>query len=908
MTQARFQVGIDLGTTHTAVAYVEPGQTEIRLLPVEQLIAPGEVAARPLLPSVRYHLAEGELADSDLIYQHQGAILGEAARLLGAKSQGRLVTSAKSWLSHPGVDPKQAILPWAAAEAIDKISPVDASAGYLAHIASIWRHRFPQAPLPEQDIVLTVPASFDQGARALTLEAARLAGLTRVRLLEEPQAVMYDWLRRQGDQVGQALSDVKLLLILDVGGGTTDLTLIQVEATDTDSQPKLTRIGVGDHLLLGGDNIDLTLARRLETRLAGEGRRLSAVELAQLLEQCRIAKEKLLAEAAPPQYPVTLLGGGSRLIGGARTVNLGREDVLNIVLDGFLPLTGLDDVPERLRSGVVELGLHYATEAAFSKHIAEFLQRYRQVAMAATGADVPAPDAVLLNGGLFNSRALSARVESLLCGWRGQAIKRLDNPRPELAVALGAAAFALTLRDRTLKIGGGAARSYFLRVEADGYQQQGVCLLPSGTEEEREVILPERSFALRVGQPVRFDLLSLTGDGVYQPGALVTLDQERCQALPPLTLALPGTPGETETVQLAATLTEIGSLRLQCLSTADVSRRWDVEFQLRGGVSSSDSTFQQPASWPQVVELISQVYGSKSKSVDPKAVRALRAALEKHLGAREQWPTALLRALFGLLLDGAKYRRRSAFHERVWFNLAGFCLRPGFGDALDDWRMGEILPLYGKGLQFVDEAQNWSEWWTFWRRIAGGLDEATQQALLRDLSKFLDPASARQAGIAKQLKLKSLEDMARLAGSLERLPLNNKQLLGEWLCTSLKKTKAPAALWWALGRVGARQLLHGSDHLVLPQEAIMPWLEHALAADWEAFPESRFAAVSLSRRVGDRMRDVDDATRQKVIDRLEKIKAPASWIDWMTTPEALDAQQQQQIFGEALPPGLKLMR
>ena len=305
-----YLVGIDLGTTHTVVAFTNAEKThqEIQIFQIEQLIAPGQVAGRPLLPSVRYHPAPGELSAADVAFQAPSSgefvVIGEAARLLGAKTKGRFVTSAKSWLSHPSVDHSAEILPWGSSDDINKVSPIDASASYLAHIRTVWGHKFPDAPLEQQDIVITVPASFDEAPRSLTLEAARIAGLTHVRLLEEPQAVCYDWLRRNAGNIKQALANVHLLLVCDVGGGTTDLTLIKVEQGE--QEPKLTRIGVGDHLMLGGDNIDLALAHLAESRLTDGEKRLSVADLSQLIEQCRLAKERLLAEDAPEQTTVTL--------------------------------------------------------------------------------------------------------------------------------------------------------------------------------------------------------------------------------------------------------------------------------------------------------------------------------------------------------------------------------------------------------------------------------------------------------------------------------------------------------------------------------------------------------------------------------------------------------------------------
>ncbi|RLA16754.1 MAG: molecular chaperone DnaK, partial [Gammaproteobacteria bacterium] len=315
---AQYHIGIDLGTTHTVVAYakIQQKNAPIQIFEIEQLVAPGEVASRSLLPSVRYHPAKGELSDADMAFSPSGeqAVIGQAARVLSAKTQGRFVSSAKSWLSHPSIDHTAAILPWGSSDEVEKISPLDASASYLKHVRQVWNHKFPNALLENQHIVITVPASFDEGARSLTLEAAHSAGLKKIHLLEEPQAVCYDWLRRHHDQLKTTLDDIKLLLVCDVGGGTTDLTLIKIEATE--DEPKLSRIGVGDHLMLGGDNIDLALAHLAESRLSTDNKKLSAANLSHLLEQCRIAKERLLAEDAPEQLNVTLLGGGSKLIGG----------------------------------------------------------------------------------------------------------------------------------------------------------------------------------------------------------------------------------------------------------------------------------------------------------------------------------------------------------------------------------------------------------------------------------------------------------------------------------------------------------------------------------------------------------------------------------------------------------------
>ncbi len=909
---------------------------EIQLFQIEQLIAPGQVAARPLLPSVRYHPVSGELSESDFLFSSAGetAVIGEAARLLGAKSKGRFVTSAKSWLSHPSVDHGADILPWGSGDDVVKVSPIAASASYLSHIRTVWGHQFPDAPLEKQDIVITVPASFDEAARSLTLESARLAGLHNVRLLEEPQAVCYDWLRRHVGAVKQALADVHLLLVCDVGGGTTDLTLIKIEQGE--HEPKLTRIGVGDHLMLGGDNIDLALAHLAESRLSGGERhagslpacgihsipgdkRLSAADLSQLIEQCRIAKERLLADDAPEQVNVTLLGGGSKLIGGSRSVVLTKEEVRVIALDGFFPLSGLDDLPDRKRSGVVEFGLPYAAEPAVSKHIAAFLKLHSAASREALVGQGSVPDALLLNGGVFRSQPITGRMVDLIGSWRGSPPVLLENQHPELSVAFGAVSYAVARRDKKLKIGGGSARSYFLVVDTDNSTKQqacpersrrGICILPKGSEEGEEVILKDRRFALRLGVPVRFHLVSLSGDGDFKPGD-VTEITNLFHSLPPLAVAFEGDdsqPNDEVIVELAVTQTEVGTLKIQCIAVENNNRCWDVEFQIRNKSARLQTDTALPGNFGQITEQIQAVFGAKSKQIDPKAVKSLRADLEKLIGvARTEWETPLLRAMFATLLEGAKYQRRSENHERVWLSLAGFCLRPGFGYPLDDWRVEQLWKNYPQGIQFVNETQNWTEWWTLWRRIAGGLDATAQQRIFADIAKFLNPAAARQPGVAKHIKNRGYDDMVRLSAVLERLPVADKIQLGEWLLKRLQKAGEPNQTWWAVGRIGARVPFHGSSHNVIPADIVSLWLKQMLAVDWKKIPQAGFAATLIARMSGDRARDIDEAMRRKIIEKLRLSKAPASWIDMVEQQKELDEKEEKQIFGEALPPGLKLI-
>jgi molecular chaperone DnaK (HSP70) len=919
----QYTVGIDLGTSHTVVAYAAADSDEIRVFDIDQLVSPGEIGARALLPSVRYHPAPGELDPDDLRLPWSGAghseprpaVIGRLARALGAQVPGRLVTSAKSWLSHASVDRLAPILPWGADDEVGKVSPVAASASYLAHVREAWNYRFPRARLENQELVLTVPASFDEGARALTLEAARMAKLPSLRLLEEPQAAFYDWLFRHRTTLRSELADTRLVLICDVGGGTTDLTLIKVHFED--GEPQLTRIGVGNHLMLGGDNMDLALARLVETRIAAQSTRLSAASLSQLVERCRAAKEQLLGAQAPDSVAITLLGPGARLVGGARTAQVTRQEIEQIVVEGFFPQAAPDELPRRSRGAIVEFGLPYATDPAVTRHIAAFLNRLAAPSREALNTSeeradptLPMPDTLLLNGGVFRAQALIDRLAGTLGSWRGQPLRVLQNDHPDIAVARGAVAYALARAGHAPRIGGGSPRSYFLVLDDGAQTSRGVCLLPRGTEEGREVRLDDRVFALRLGYPVRFHLVSTVADTVYRHGDLADLATGDFVRLPPIATVVQrqGASGSHETpVKLTTSLTEIGTLEVHCIATDAPSQRWLLEFQLRR--DDAESALSEPARHPSIdkaIELIDRAFGTRSSDVAPKETKRLRAQLEQLLGPRESWDSALLRDMFGALWDRARRRRRSADHERIWLNLAGYCVRPGFGYPLDDWRVEQLWSLFDDGIQYVNDGQVWSEWWTLWRRAAGGLSESAQLQLLGAMA-YLEPAGMKRRKMPFDPAKVGYADMVRLSASLERIAVERKIEIAERLLARLRNPSENQQNWWAIGRIGARRPFYGSAHGVVPPEVAIPWLDAILALDWKKVEPAVFAAVQLSRMTGDRSRDLPPAIREAVVRRLEAANVPQTWVQMVRETVALDDADSVRVFGESLPAGLKLI-
>ena len=621
INNARYAIGIDLGTTHCALSYVDieasDGEKAVQqVLQIPQLTGPGAVESRPLLPSFLYLPHTDELADGDLQLPWTSAqdfATGEFARTRGAATPIRLVASAKSWLCHPGVDRRADILPAEAPAEVPRISPLTASIRYLSHLRDAWNAEHPEAPFDAQDVTVTIPASFDPAARELTAEAAQAAGYPRMTLLEEPQAALYSWIQRSAGQWRKEVRRGDLILVVDVGGGTTDLSLIAV--LERDGNLELHRVAVGDHILLGGDNMDLALAYGVTRKLAAQGTRLDPWQTRALAHACRAAKEALLGDATIDSVPVVVPSRGSKLIGGSIRTEVTRDELTTGLLDGFFPQAAVTDQPiSRARGALTQLGLPYAQDAAITRHLAAFLTRQLGATAELEGFTVAAdegsflhPTAVLFNGGVLKSELIADRVLSVLNGWLeaddAPPARLLGGADLDLAVARGAAYYGYVRRGRGVRIRGGTARAYYVAVESampaiPGMEPplEALCLAPFGMEEGTEAALPEQEFGLVVGEPVRFRFFGSSVRRQDQVGTLLDFwTPDELQELEEIEATLPAegrTAGDIVRVKLHARVTEAGTLELEALPVGG-SERWKVQFDMRGEGSAETAVMEE---------------------------------------------------------------------------------------------------------------------------------------------------------------------------------------------------------------------------------------------------------------------------------------------------------------------------
>ncbi len=928
------------------------GRPLIRELEIPQLVAPGEVQSRKLLPSALYEPAGFELKPEQLILpwvsSGTAVVLGEAARRLGAKTPVRLIESAKSWLCHGGVNRTAAILPWHAPEEIPKLSPVDTSAEFLQHLRSAWDQQMPEK-LAEQTVVITVPASFDEIARELTLQAAKRAGFPPdVTLIEEPLSAFYAFIATTGGTtLTTGLNGGERILVADVGGGTTDFTLIDVKNKgDEAGSLEFERTAVGDHLLLGGDNMDLALAHAVEPELS-KAKKLDSEGFAQLKLECRLAKEALFTHFEKDSLPVVVVGRGSKLIGGTMRAELSRERLYQTILDGYFPRLPAGEAarPQKSsRAGFAEYGLPYASDPGITRHLAAFLMRH-----AVPGDPYAKIDAILFNGGALKPVVIRERLSQTIGEWmRASGNTEAVDPRAliydegddvlELAVARGAAYFGLVRAGLGLRIGGGSPREYFLGLgtEENETLAEGtvkvLCVAPRGMQEGQRIEVSDREFTLITNRPVQFPLYATTSPRNDPVGSVLTLPEEELTKLPPLRTVIKfgkQKSGTTIPVRIQVRRTELDTLELSCFSRMS-GARFKLELDLRGTADEGaelpaqgtavpmDSPFggagaKAPPETGEVApekleaakKRISETFKDNPPRLDPES---LMKGLEADLSlGRDAFSLPILRALSEHLMELMDRRASSLELEARWLNVVGFCLRPGFGVPLDDWRVRQLWKIHAPGVLHPGHDPAELNWWILWRRVAGGLARGHQEELSSVVFPLLIPALAKRAK-KKPPRTKSQEaaEMWRAAASLERIGAKSRAQLGDALVEMLEEKKAPKGALWCLSRIGARKLLYGPREATVRAETAADWARRLMKLGKQKEEDEKPCLVSMCRLIGDRQLDLDEEPRKEVADYLAKHGASEELRAPLFKALELDRATESAAFGEGLPAGLRL--
>ena len=950
----RFIVGIDLGTSTCSLAYFDSlhPQLGIRILPIPQWVGEGQWAELPLLPSFCYlpekslvknrHFSPPFLPHSEVF---TACVLGVFARQQMGLAPDRVVHGAKSWLSYGAVDRHAKILPWQSSSitAGERLSPVAVSALYLRYLAAIWDQHFaegdPQLCLAQQQLVITLPASFDEVASSLTLAAALAAGLpgAEIALLEEPLAAFYCWQFAaatrenpdatqahpwgfsQGDYwrvVGELGLENKarssLVLVCDMGGGTTDFSLLRVEQQgETSNELSVERLEVSSHILLGGDNIDLQLAHSIAQQRTRQATALSPWAWAQLLAEARNLKEKAFSSLAcgeeDQEYRLGFAGEGARLFAEAQSLGLGRDAIIALILEGFFPLCARTARPQHSAATLHEWGLPYAYDSALTHHLAGFL-RGRAV------------DGVLFSGGSLRPALLRERLVNLLNSWQDYPLRQLLNPHYELAVSQGAAIYGACRRYGTGRITAGYPRTLYLEVEqgaknalesaGDAAQEKSLlCLLPRGFASLQPLAVSLAALHARVGQAVAFTLYSSTR-ALHQAGEVLSVLPEDLQRLPSLSTSLVMSSaarkktGDLLEVGLEVLLTETGLVQLYCLSK-ESSDRWQLTFRVEesnsaAGTSLAPSSVEAFSLPPEVGGLIQGVFGKKELPLlERLKPQHLWQGLSKALAAeKSQWSLGQLRAMSDLLQAGETRRGRSLQHEISWLSLAGFCLRPGYGLAGDSFRIERLWQAYGRGLFFPQEKRGEEQWWIMWRRVAGGLEREWQEKLYNKLFPQLRQGQAGPEAI-------------RLLGSLERLDVQKKQRLGGVLLEHIVagKSRLLEQKLWALSRVASRSLLYAGPESIVPPQVVEAWFREIsrLPRGFVANGLLLSFIVASGRRVELRDFDISAEARELFIAELVKNKASPGQIKVLEEYIAADRGSMEQLFGEQLPPGLLIV-
>lgn len=911
----RYIIGIDLGTTNSCVSYVDTQDAQLSLhsLKIPQLVAPGSIEACPTLPSFCYLSSPDEWPKSALMLpwnRSSGTFVGLLAMKQGAKVPTKVVQSAKSWLCHAASNRKDKILP-VEGDLDKKISPIEATAQFLNHIKEAWNYLFatndPLSEFEQQEIILTVPASFDEVARRLTAEAAKLAGYAHMTLLEEPQAAFYSWISQHANQWQQLLKEGDSILVVDVGGGTTDLSLIEVGQSE--NKLIFNRKAVGDHLLLGGDNMDAMLAHYAEKKLCQENEKkeLHMHQWLLLKHQVRQAKEALLSnpESSKP-YPILIQGTGSSILKGSLSIQLESKEIVDLLINGFFGDYEWEEALKlRKSSGFRTMGLPYEEEASITKHLAAFLQRsqFQQ-----------APNYILFNGGAMKPSIFQQSILQSLKNWfPGSQTKILASFSLDLAVARGAAYYGKVRRGLGVRIGGGLPKAYYLGVDIKNSEgnisHQALTLLPRGAEEGANFEYPNLFF-LRPNTHVSFTLYTSHVRLQDSTGDLIPIDPKELQPLPPIhtILRLGKNQVDNVPVRLLIRLTAIGTLELW-LQSQKTEHRWSLEFQLKtvSGHENALSGLNQPRTDESFDADVIQmaIHHIHQSFLEPLKASKMMETLEGLLNRpRREWSVSVLRSLFDAILDIEKNRKiHPALFER-WWNAIGFFLRPGFGYPLDDFRIKELWKIFLAVSKTSRSSETLIQEWICFRRIAGGLNKGQQTQIAHEMLATLLPNKSTKIILNNKSALYPYSEKMRALASFELLEIPQKIRIGQALLSRILAGEAIPSDYWSLGRIGARHLVYGSAANIIPQEQCGAWIKALLKMAPTELLMQLFA--QLARKTDQREFSLPQAMVDDVISLFVHTSHHERFQELLSHSTHLTAKEQEHVFGDHLPAGLIL--
>jgi len=844
--------------------------------------------------------------------------VGLFAKMQGARVPTKLVQSAKSWLCNVAANRRDKILPIEAADIHQRLSPVEASAKFLIHLRDAWNHSMSKGDsaleLEEQEIILTVPASFDEIARALTVEAARLAGLRHVTLLEEPQAAFYSWISQHEEFWKKQFKRGDRILVCDIGGGTSDFSLIEIQEKEGEST--FQRMAVGDHLLLGGDNIDAALAHYIEQKLRQKGYpALDSTQWLQLVAEARQAKEILLNSSTKEKnttHTIVMQGQGSSIIKGSMTVMIDSQEVEKLILNGFFGKYSLQEALRLNKSrGFRTMGLPYEDEPSITKHLANFLKM-------AHCADVNGGvDYLLFNGGTMKPIIFQEAILDSLNAWfPGRLTELLPSLNLDLAVARGAAYYGQVRRGLGVAIKGGLPRTYYLEIEVDGLtdrpKHQALTLLARGTE-EGHIFRCSRTFMLRPNTPVAFHLLTSNVRLNDVEGSLIDINEEEVHKLPPIETVLRYGKKQTSIdfnqtvpVNLGIQLTPIGTVELW-LDSLNTDHRWNLEFQLRS-VSGQDNSLLALEK-KQRDETFEVGFLKEAKKLLEDLFQGLvkpsrmMEMLENRLNIpRLDWPPSVIRGLFETLMKFSDKRNASQELEARWWNLAGFFLRPGFGYSLDDFRMKELWKIILGELKSTKALDIQIQRWICFRRISGGLNKGQQMQIAGEMVNELYDKKTGKIGVKRSSDLYLYSERIRTLAALERLDLSLKIRIGQALVDRIMREEANEVDFWALGRIAARHLFYGSAAQVIPKDICSKWVEKLLESPFLQSDQALFMLGQMARKTAHRELNLPEALTQKLVEKFPHEELKARVLEMRDFSE----KEKEQVFGEALPTGLIL--